>query len=451
VPDTDTNRFALPYRILSGEDADERACSAIPDEACSALPRNYVLNVANGAATKLAEQLASPGLVLPWLIAAIGAPAALAGLLLPLKQVGALLPQLAIAGWIRSLAVRKWVWVIAAMSQAVMLTLLVASALWLQPTLAGWAILGLFLVFSALSGVGSIAFQDVVGKTIPRGRRGRLLAKRAVIGGALTLAAAILLRVGIEVPEQLQLLLPLILCAALLWATAALLFALIAESAGATQGGRSMLRELERGLVLTRAAPGYRRYLLARSLLLLGIEIAMPFYALHAATRFGANSGNLALFVFAIGLASIVSSPLWGAKADVSSERVMALAGATGVLAAVIAIAIGAWPAVAANAWWYSLVFLLLGIAEAGVRLGRKTYLVDGAPAAERPHYVAFGNTVVGAVAIAGGALGLLAASAGPTTVITVMGILAALGAIASLRLPEASQLSAARGSAAVR
>jgi 2-C-methyl-D-erythritol 2,4-cyclodiphosphate synthase len=36
--------------------------------------RAYLLNVANGACTKLAEKLAGPDLVLPWLLGAIAAP-----------------------------------------------------------------------------------------------------------------------------------------------------------------------------------------------------------------------------------------------------------------------------------------------------------------------------------------------------------------------------------------
>ena len=40
------------YVILSGDDRYDRACSAIPDSECSALPRNYVMNVLNGTAAK---------------------------------------------------------------------------------------------------------------------------------------------------------------------------------------------------------------------------------------------------------------------------------------------------------------------------------------------------------------------------------------------------------------
>lgn len=48
------------------------------------------MNALNGSVTKLAEQLASPGLVLPWLFSSIGAPMALAGPLVPVKDAGSI-------------------------------------------------------------------------------------------------------------------------------------------------------------------------------------------------------------------------------------------------------------------------------------------------------------------------------------------------------------------------
>jgi hypothetical protein len=441
TPD-DRDTVDLAYRVLSGDDSDERACSAIPEDACTDVPRNYVLNVANGACTKLAEQLASPGLVLPWLLATIGAPATFVAFLTPIKQVGSLLPQMAVAGWIRSLARRKWAWVAAGLGQAVMLCLLAAAVVAMPPVAAGVAVLGLYLVFNVLSGVGSVAFQDVVGKTIPKGRRGRMLANRAMIGGGLTLAAAAYMRFGVGDPEQLDLLLTLVLGAALLWAAGAAFFAFIAERAGATEGGRSMAKELALAKGLFREVRGYRRYLYSRGLLLLGVELAMPFFALDAVDRFGSSPELLALLVFSVGVANIVSSPLWGAWSDGASRAVMAASGAVGAFAAAGALAFGLLPEPLQTPWLYAVLLVSLGIAQAGVRLGRKTYLVDGAPADERPLYVAFANTVAGGVALVGGLFGVIADLASVTMVLGLLAILAALGAVAARRLPPAEEMA---------
>ena len=439
----DPDTLNLAYRVLSGDDSDERACSAIPEEACTDVPRNYLLNVANGACTKLAEQLASPGLVLPWLLATIGAPATFVAFLTPIKQVGSLLPQLAVAAWIRSLPQRKWAWVGAGAGQAVALVLLALATLALDPVTAGIAVLGLYLLFNVLSGVGSVAFQDVVGKTIPKGRRGRMLANRAMIGGALTLIAAAYMRFGVGDPEQIDLLIALVVVAAILWAAGALVFALITEEAGSTGGGRSMARELAAARELVGQVPGYRQYLYARGLLLLGVELSMPFFALDAARRFGTSPELLALLIFSVGVANIVSSPFWGAWSDAASRGVMVTSGVIGAIAAAGALSFGLLPMPLQQPWAYAVLLAALGIAQSGVRLGRKTYLVDGAPAEERPLYVAFANTAAGVVALAGGLFGVLADLVSVAAVLGLLAVLAALGAIASRRLPLAEGMAA--------
>ncbi|MEC8574214.1 MAG: MFS transporter, partial [Pseudomonadota bacterium] len=54
-------------------------------------------HVAALAATKLADGLIDPKLVLAWLLNAIGAPGFLIGILVPVREAGSLLPQLALA------------------------------------------------------------------------------------------------------------------------------------------------------------------------------------------------------------------------------------------------------------------------------------------------------------------------------------------------------------------
>ena len=430
------------YRILSGDDSDERSCEAIPDSACSDVPGNYLLNIGNGAATKLAEQLAGPNLVLPWLLSALGTPAALVGFLMPAKQIGSLAPQLLVSGQIRRLARRKWAWVGAGLSQAALLLLIVVAALVLPPLAAGLAILLLFLLFAVCSGVGSVAFQDVTGKTIPKGRRGRLLSVRAAIGGVLTLAAGAVLHVFFGDADGIGVYLALVLIAAGLWAIAAFLFLLLDETAGATDGGRNPVDELRHGLAVTRDVPGYRRYITTRGLLL-SVELAMPFYALHGENVFGGEVAALGIFVITLGLASVVSSPFWGYFSDRSSRTVLMLSGLFGALAGVMALIIALGPEVLQQAWIYTSVFLVLGIAEAGVRLGRKTYLVDAAPSSERPLYVAFSNTSTGLLAVAGGGLGFIAQFYGTDTLVAVLILLALAGTAAAWRMPEAERMMA--------
>lgn len=431
------HRLEAVYDALTGEGDGERLCAAIPDDACSAVPRNYLLKLLNGSCTKLAEQLASPGLVLPWLLGAIGAPAVLVGFLVPVKQAGSLLPQMLVAGRIRGLARRKWAWTGAGLVQSICLVAMVPATLGLPPAAAGASVVALLAIFSLASGVGSVAFQDVMGKTIPRGRRGRLLSQRAAVGGVLTVAAALWIRSGLQGEGDAGAFVPLLLVAAALWAAAALLFGVISEAPGATGGGRNFAGELGAATRLLREQPAYRHFLGLRGLLL-SVELATPWYALQAREYSGGDLGGLAWGVLAVGGAKALSSPLWGPFADRSSRAVM-------VVAALVAALSAAWALYLAGGGlqhpaWYALALALLGVAQGGVRLGRKTWLIDAAPDDERPTWVAVANSSTGLLALGSGALGLLVAAIGLPGLIAVLLGLALLGALAAWRLPAASR-----------
>jgi len=432
------SRLERVYVILSGDDRYDRACASIPDSECSALPKNYVMNVLNGAASKLAEQVASAKLVLPWLLSAIGAPSTYVGLLLPLRQAGTLLPQLAISGYIRSFPIRKWFWVGSALVQVAALLAILAAALILPPPTASLTIVGCLVIFSVARGVGSVAFQDVTGKTIPKGKRGKMLAARGMIGGVLTIVVGLLLNGFFGTSTDVQPVLILILGGAILWFMAAMTFAAVKEAPGAVAGGRNMLKESIAGWHLLRREGWFLRFLLVRSSLL-SVELAGPFYVLYVRDMFPDQAGMLGLIVIATGLAAAFSSPFWGRFADLSSKKVLFYGGLMGSTAGLAALAMGYLPPSLQSPYLLAVVFVLLGISEAGVLLGRKTYLIDRVDAKARPTYVAFANSAIGLVALVFGALGMVAHIFGVAWLIGTLVLLAVVGGLLAYSLPDAS------------
>jgi hypothetical protein len=444
------------WEAVAGEE-DERACDELPGSACQEVRGNFTLNALNGASTKLAEQLASPGLVLPWMLGAVGAPSVLVGFLVPMRRAGALLPQLVVAGRIRSHPRRKGFWVAAGVTQAAALLLMIPAILLLPPLGAGLAVVGLLGLFSMASGVGSVAFKDVMAKTIPRGRRGRLLGVRATAGGLLALGAALYLRTRVAEDDSLAPYVALLGVAAGLWLLASALLAAIREPEGATEGGRSALEEARAGVQLLREAPDFRRFVLARAFLL-SAQLASPFYALQAQAAVGVGADTLALMVGASSLAALLSSPFWGRFSDASSRRVMVAGGIwTGVTVALalsgellpgeVAEAGAGWGAAWGLTWGgllFALVFFSSGFAEAGVRLGRKTWLLDAAPERRRPLMVAVANTAVGVMYALAAGLGVLAEFAGVAVVLGTLGLMALAGMLLAWRLPEAGAMKEA-------
>lgn len=428
---------AVTHGLLAGEGVAERSCEAIPEAQCTVVPGNYLRNLANGTAAKVAEQLAGPNLVLPWLLTGVGTPAAIIGFLAPVRQAGALLPQLVFAAAIRRLPQRKWAWSGAAVLQAVCLLAMIPAALGLPPTPGGLAVLGLLAVFAVASGLGSVAFQDVMGKTIPKGQRGRLLGQRALFGGGLTVIAGAWLYFSLRAVEATAMYAALVGVAALLWVLAAMLFAQIREVPGATEGGRNALGEARRGLALWREVSAYRRYLIARGLLVT-VEIAAPFYALYARELFGGALSALGVYILAVGLGNALASPVQGRFADHSARQTMIVTGLSAAVLALLALLLGEPTAGVHSPWVFALVFVGLGIVESGARIGRKTWLVDAVDAAERPVYVAFANTAMGVITLAWGALGVVAQFAGVPLLLALLGAFALAGAVAAAAMPEA-------------
>ncbi len=320
-----------------------------------------------------------------------------------------------------------------------MLILMIVVALTLPPFAAGMLVATFLLIFSLARGVGSLSFQDVTGKTIPKGRRGRMLAARSMIGGLLTIAVGIGLKTMKSNDEAVAPALLLLFCGVLLWSFAALAFAAIREDPGATEGGRNAIAEARVGMSFVMGEPWYLRYLAARTALL-SVEIAAPFYVLYVKERLPVQTGTLGVIIVAAGLAAALSSPIWGRFADLSSRKVLVIGGVVGAGPRGAALWLANLPSSFQNAYVYGSIFVLLGFAEAGVLLGRKTFLIDQVNPAERTTYVAFANTAMGVVTLIFGFLGVLAQIFGIPTLIVILIVLGLTGAAVSYFLPENSE-----------
>lgn len=392
------------YDFLTEED-EPRACSAIPDEACESSPKNFTLNVFNGTLTKLAEKIISPDLTLSWVMQNLGASAGLIGMLVPVKDAGSLLPQLIVSGKIRSYSIRKYFWVVSAIVQAICWAV---AAFFIYREVDNLPILlvALLAVFSMASGVASISFKDVLAKTIDKKVRGQALSYRSTFGGVMGLAAGVLLILYVKEKANTEVFALLFLVASILWFAAALLFNFIDEPRGATEGGRNPIDELKEGAKLISNDIDFRRFLIVRAMLM-AIPLIQPFYVLSA-EKFEASTWSLlGLLMLVSGLAQIISSPIWGKVADQSSPRLMRLSALVGVLGIVSAIVMRNFTE-DLNVLYFLPVLFINGVAYAGARLARKTYLVDFAPEDDRPTYVSIANTSIGVFTLIAASFGLI-------------------------------------------
>jgi hypothetical protein len=427
------------YDLVTG-DEDARVCKDIPEAACNDQPENFFLQLGANVCTKIGDELASAKLVLPWLLVAAGAPAFFVGLLVPVRESLSLLPQLFIAAAIRARAVRKWFWVGGSIVQALCVMAMAASALWLEGAAAGWSVLGLLVVFSLARGVSAVAAKDVMGKTVSKTRRGTLTGYATSLAGVVTIAAGAWLQWRGGAPEGAGGAVGLLLLAGGLWLLGAGLYAGLREQPGATSGGGNAGREAIRSLSILATDKPFRRFVITRALLV-STALLVPFYAALAREVSDAGIGGLGALLVAAGVASTVSSGFWGRLSDRSSREVLRLA-ATG--AGLLSLGVAAWQMAGAPLLPAELViiaaFFLIGIAHAGIRIGRKTYLVDMATAETRATYVAVSNTAIGVVLLAGGVFGFVAAAIGTAPTIGLLGLFCLAGALGASRLDEVTR-----------
>ena len=416
-------------------DDEGRACADIPESACQQEPGNFFRHVGSLALSKSADGLIDPKLVLSWLMTSLGAPVALIGLLVPVREAGALLPQLMTAGFLRRLQRRKWAWAAGSMVQGLAAASIGLIAISLTGASAGWAIVIALAILALARSVCSVCFKDVLGKTIDKARRGTATGLAGSIASVTVIAYALTL--SFNLIDRMMLVIGGLFVAGGAWLVGAMLFATLDEQAGATEGGRSALKEALNNFTYLRDDPQLTRFILTRGLLT-ATALAPPFM-IAVGSEAGESYDKLGFLVLASALASLCSSFVWGRLSDRSSRKVLIFS----ALVAAIILAATSWLAFAGTlGGGYILPVLLFGlmVAYQGVRLGRSTHLVDMADKDTRAAYTALSNTIIGLLLLAGGVFSLVANWFGGEMVLAIMAGMSGLAILAAWGLEEVQQ-----------
>jgi len=180
------DKFEKVYSLLNnGEEI--REDRDILDDARKYIPINFFLIILSNTLTKLGDALSNPKTVLAWLMAYVNAPLYLIGFLVPIRESGSMLPQILIASYLRRMSIRKWMWVLGSIFQFVSMIGIGVVTILFEGEKAGWLIVFLLIIFSLSRGLSSISSKDIIGKTIPKRRRGRLNRDSTSISGFLVL------------------------------------------------------------------------------------------------------------------------------------------------------------------------------------------------------------------------------------------------------------------------
>ncbi|MFC7000472.1 MFS transporter permease [Pseudobowmanella zhangzhouensis] len=342
--------------------------------------RTFIQLLLISVASKLADLLMSAKTTLPWLLQTIAAPTWMVGLLVPIRESGSLIPQWWIGRFSAGIERRILLWRGGMLTQASAVLAMAAAGWWLPPVFAGWCVLLLLAMMSVGRAVCSLSMKDIQGALIEKGRRGKLVGWASSAVSALSVLTAVMLMLGQQSFAHL-LLVALLAVSGGMFALSAML------SAGLSMQYRSDEDAASPSLWVTvKSHDALQSLIVSRVLMLHSALVAPYFISLNQGDAF-----SLPWFIVASAVASFLSSAVWGALADRSARLTLLIAGLLAVSACTGFYLMREWGDVAAVSG-----FFVLSVAHAGIRTGRKTYLLDIAEGQTRTQFVAAANTLVG-------------------------------------------------------
>jgi len=152
--------------------------------------RNYAVLLGQGISFDAATDLTSVKLVLPFLYTTAGAPVLFAGMLVPVWTVAKRLVQVFVAPLVGAARSNKTLMALASLVSALAIVLIsltfnTAGVYWLVPIF-----LSVALIIGAANGVGSLGFQDLVGRVLSPERRRKLLFTQSSIAAMIVVIIA---------------------------------------------------------------------------------------------------------------------------------------------------------------------------------------------------------------------------------------------------------------------
>ena len=415
------------------------------------LRRNFSLGLANGAFFNLSASLLDPSLVLTWLASQLTSSNFLIGLVMPINQGGWFLPQLMVSGYLQGRERKLPLYVAMSVPRALCWASM-ALALFLinDQTVLLIFFYTLLTIYSLADGMAGLPFMDIVAKAIPPTRRGAFFGWRRFLGGILALGGSLVVkyvldeRWGPAFPHNFGI---LFLLASLIISVAMICFGLFMEPVEPVLNQSvDLLGQMKRALHLPRRDANYARFLAVR-FLATAAGMATPFYIVYAKRVLGVSAGMVGVYLTWATLAGIASTLIWGQISDRRGNRgvilLTSLVGLSMPLAALfIPLLVGRQPPrVAWVPFAFTVVFVLSGVFQMGRMIGYSNYLLDIAPASDRPLYIGLANTLTGLTMLASAVGGLIVDLAGLAVLFWVAAAFYAGALLLSGKLRESREI----------
>ncbi len=368
---------------------------------------NFRILLGQGIFDYTGSQLTSEKLVLPFIYTALGGPLLLAGLIVPIVRVTKLVAQITVAPVIHASRQNKWFCAGALLALAVAmaivcLTVRDASVAWVAVIFVAVTI-----VLGVSDGITGLAFTDMLGRVLPEQRRSTLLFAESGVAGLVAVLVALWSQTFITSKTPLDAHLELMWIGVVMLLIAAVGIVVVREPAKQEDAPKRRETEHEKigsyaglreSFGIAFALPWFRRFVVARTLFL-SIELAMPFYAIHAAILHKDKVNGLSTFVIASCVGLIIGGLVWPRVSRRSIRTVLAASAIVACLAGLLALALARWPQLQ-SPHPYSVVIAMVAFSAQGISNGRTVFLIGATTDANRSYCIAVANVLTGALAI---------------------------------------------------
>ena len=410
--------------------------------------RNRPFLLWSGIGESVSDILASPGMVLPFLYLALGAPQVIATLLLPCVKGSRMIMEALISPYIKVGARAKYAMMLPNLVIAGALALLALSAQGLPTWLAAALFVVVSIVLGLCFGVWALGSNQMYGSELNERARSEIIFTQLAVSCVLAVAAVWLTRdlMAQATPYERHRMLLWMGVLALLVACVCLYQVVVTRTPIAAGPDKSspeetlgFLGEVARGWALALKYPWYRKFLVAR-ILFLSVELATPFYTIHAATYHMSTPHILSIFVTATSAGTALGALLWRKLVIRSIRYTLVGASMIASFSALMAIGLDLY-GLAGNPWVYAATLFFLSFGIGGVQNGRYLYLLSMSSERDRPYMVALGDVVAGVGGfIFAAVLGLVAQLHSALLPLAALAGLNALSAYLALGMQEKTQ-----------
>ncbi len=362
------------------------------------IKRNYILGVLNGIFFRIGTTFIDVNTILPVLIQRLTGSATFVGLIASLYKVGWFFPQAVSAYYLQDMPFKKPVYIRASIARVFTLlsmTVLVALANKVSHVTLLCSVVALVATYSALSGFGSVAFMDIIARTVDPMLRATFFSMRWALGGILSIGAGYAAKWVIQhinFPTNYSLLFGL---STTFIALSAAMFALAVEPTSPMPDKKENFREiLTGGISLMRNDSAFRNLYLFRVMIAIWSS-ALPLYIVYARKELGIAESFAGILAAVQIIGRILPNALWSYIGNKFGNKYILITSAFfATPMPFLALFLSEVPDSMKLAL-LGLIFFSGAAALNGIIVGSLSYMLDIAPEHVRPKYIGVFNTYI--------------------------------------------------------